>query len=49
MGPPGEITIPYGFPEAGRYRIWLQVKLHGEVQTAAFDTDVQAATRKAGL
>jgi hypothetical protein len=49
MGAPGEISIPYGFPEHGRYRIWVQVKLHGEIQTAAFDTEVQSAARKAGL
>jgi hypothetical protein len=42
---PGEFAIPYGFPRAGRYRIWVQVKRHGQVQTAAFDLTVQPAPK----
>ena len=32
--------IPYGFPKRGHYRIWVQVKRHGVVQTGVFDADV---------
>ena len=35
------VEFPYGFPSAGRYRIFVQMK-HGEtVETGAFDIDVQ--------
>jgi len=40
---PGTFSIPYGFPRAGRYRIWVQVKLHGDVMTAVFRAVVKAA------
>jgi len=36
-----EISIPYGFPQSGEYRIVLEIKRHGQVETAAFDTNVQ--------
>ena len=36
-----EISIPYGFPKAGHYRIFVQVKRAGQVQTAFFDADVK--------
>jgi len=35
-----ELTFPYGFPQAGDYRLFLQVKRGGRVQTAVFDTQV---------
>jgi hypothetical protein len=37
---PAEITFPYGFPQAGNYRLFLQVKRAGHVETAVFDTRV---------
>jgi hypothetical protein len=35
-----EITFPYGFPQAGDYRLFLQVKRAGQVQTAVFDAHI---------
>jgi hypothetical protein len=35
-----EITFPYGFPQAGDYRLFLQVRRSGQVQTAVFDGHV---------
>ena len=37
---PAEFTFPYGFPQAGDYRLFLQVKRAGHVETAVFDTHV---------
>ncbi len=34
-------TIPYEFPKAGHYRIWVQVKSDNRVLTGTFDADVR--------
>jgi len=38
---PPKISFPYGFPHAGDYRIFVQIKRSGHVQTAVFDTRVE--------
>ncbi|HEX3797456.1 MAG TPA: hypothetical protein VH413_02045 [Verrucomicrobiae bacterium] len=34
------ISLPYEFPSAGDYRVWVQFKTGGQVQTAVFDASV---------
>ncbi len=36
-----EVTFPYGFPKAGEYRIFVQIKRAGQVETGVFDAHVQ--------
>jgi hypothetical protein len=35
------VEFPYGFPTAGRYRIFVQMKHGGVVETGVFDAQVQ--------
>lgn len=39
VGP--EVSFPYGFPHAGNYRLFVQVKHNGQVQTGVFDVAVE--------
>jgi len=41
QAPPAEVTFPYGFPESGRYRIIVQLKRAGTVETGLFEAVVQ--------
>lgn len=38
---PAEITFPYGFPQAGDYRLFVQIKRNGHVETGVFDAHVE--------
>ena len=38
---PSIVTFPYGFPQPGEYRIFVQVKRGGRVMTEVFDADVR--------
>ena len=39
--PPATVSFPYGFPEPGQYRIFVQMKRAGVIITGAFDADVK--------
>jgi hypothetical protein len=38
---PPEVRFPYGFPQAGDYRIFVQVKRAGRIETGVFDAHVE--------
>jgi hypothetical protein len=37
---PPEVRFPYGFPKAGDYRVFVQIKRAGHVETGVFDAHV---------
>jgi hypothetical protein len=39
--PERELIFPYSFPRGGSYRIWVQVKINGSIQTGAFDLRIR--------
>jgi hypothetical protein len=42
MSVPPVVTFPYGFPQPGRYRIFVQVKRGNEILSGSFDATVNA-------
>jgi hypothetical protein len=36
-----ELSMPYGFPKPGLYRIFVQFKRAGRIETASFDAHVE--------
>lgn len=38
---PATVSFPYGFPSPGRYRIFIQMKHSGTVETGVFDAEVK--------
>ncbi len=38
--PFAEVSFPYGFPKAGNYRMFVQIKRGGTIETAVFDATV---------
>jgi hypothetical protein len=36
-----EVSFPYGFPKAGEYRIFVQIKRAGHIETGVFDAHVR--------
>jgi len=38
---PAEVSFPFGLPQRGDYRIFVQVKRAGKVETGVFDAHVE--------
>jgi hypothetical protein len=36
MEMPGSFAFPYAFPDTGAYRVWVQLRRNGKVETSAF-------------
>lgn len=41
---PAEVGFPYGFPSPGDYRIFIQIKRQGRIETGVFDAHVSASS-----
>lgn len=41
VAPASEVSFPFGFPTAGRYRIFVQMKHGGVIETGVFDLQVR--------
>jgi hypothetical protein len=41
LGADHVLTFPYAFPQTGTYRMWVQVRVAGQVETAAFQIKVE--------
>ena len=39
--PSPEFSFPYGFPKPGAYRIFVQMKQDGKIETGVFDVKVE--------
>jgi hypothetical protein len=34
------LSFPFAFPKPGRYRLWLQIRLQGQIRTSAYTVTV---------
>ncbi|MBN9691582.1 MAG: hypothetical protein J0M24_15190 [Verrucomicrobia bacterium] len=41
LGRDGEVSFPFVFPKPGRYFVWIQVKVGGQIRTAPLEVDVE--------
>jgi hypothetical protein len=39
--PPSEVAFPYGFPSPGDYRVFVQIKRAGKIETGVFDARIK--------
>jgi len=39
---PAEVSFPYGFPQPGDYRLFVQIKRHGQVETGVFNAHIES-------